>query len=105
MQAYTHAMNIRKEEGHVREYYETLFRAYSNNDLFEVYDVEREEFVQFTGRQGSEVINKQTLIENLIELALGGETVEPYIIIEYNPKDTDFNYPAFVGLNDGYKNI
>lgn len=88
----------------VRAYYEKIFSCYGDTDLFEVYDIEREEFVQFSGRQGSQVVNKKTLIKNLIELETYHETVAPFIVLEYDKKNSDFYYPVFIGKQDAFGN-
>lgn len=84
-------------------YYEDFFNEFSDNELFEVYDLESGNFVQFIGKEGSEVVNKKTLINNLVKLEFQQENMDAFVIIKYDADNNmGFVNPVFIGKRDCY---
>lgn len=90
-----------------QNYYEDFFKNYPDNCLFEVYDINKEDFIQFYGKDSSQVINKNTLIKELLNLEYGvlPEMLDHIIVLRYNKTDINFVENAvFVGKKHAYNN-
>lgn len=86
----------------VGEYYHNFFSYFQPTTLFEIYDIDAERFVKFPGREGSQVVNRDTLIKNLTEMEANHAPVENLLVIKYDEDDIDFNDPVFIGKVDSF---
>ena len=98
-------LTIIAHEKELTKHYLDIFEKYQSNELFEVYDVIRDTYIRFIGREGSDIVNKQTLIDNLINLELNGEydLLKSIIVVKYESKPSDFKNPVFIGYMDCYE--
>lgn len=86
----------------VKIYYDKFFSEYDSKSLFEVYDVDREMFVTFPGREGSPVMNLKTLKLRLSEMESSYANIDNLLVIQYDPNDINFYDPVFIGSEDGF---
>jgi len=91
-------------ETEIQKYYNSFFSSLPLNLLVEVYDIVDEKFITFPGNDGSPVMNKNSLIKNLVEMELVNKVkVESLIVLPYNREDVIFNQPVFIGRRDCFK--
>ena len=86
----------------VRNYYANFFSEHDSKAMFEVYDISREGFVTFPGKEGSSVMNLQTLIKRLAEMEALGTGIDDLLVIEFDRSDINFYDPVFIGSEDGF---
>lgn len=86
----------------VMVYYDKFFSKYDPKSLFEVYDVNREMFITFPGKEGSLVMNLQTLKERLSEMESNYSNIDNLLVIQYDKNDINFYDPVFIGSEDGF---
>ena len=84
----------------LKEYYRNFFSLFNPTELFEIYDMSKERFVAFPGKEGSRVVNRDTLVKNLAEMEANCANVDNLLIIQYDKEDIDFNEPVFIGKVD-----
>jgi len=88
----------------MRAYYDAMFESFDDNELFEVYDIMKDQFIQFAGREGSYIMNKTTIIDNLIYKEMKGDgDIHDLIVVKSDKDDISFESPVFVGSSDRYK--
>lgn len=92
----------RATEQLVGDYYQQFFERFNSNELFEVYDISREKFISFPGREGSHVVNRNTLVKNLADMEANHGRIEEILVIHYDNNDVSFNEPVFVGSEDSF---
>ena len=81
----------------VREYYSNFFSTFNSRQLFEIYDVATDRFVKFPGKEGSSIVNRDTLVRNLAEMEANHARVDNLLVIQYDDDDVYFNNPVFIG--------
>ena len=95
----------------IREHYRSIFRRYDDDDtLFEVYDVNKEEYIKFNGKEGVFIMNKETVMVGLIVQELNisdGKTVthevkDLLVFVHAEQDSTDFTKPVFIGAVDSF---
>lgn len=96
------ATRIINNEKEVREYYENWFNAYGDRVLFELYDIEKEEYIKFPGREGSYVMSKTSLINGIVGMETSYIPVDDLVVVLHTNQRTDFTDPVFVGKTDGF---
>ena len=99
--AIVNQMKLRHVE--VNKYYNNLFKGFDDSELFEVYDIEREEFIKFSGRESALVMNKKTLIRGLVVREEERIPISTLIVIKHDEHHSDFTDPIFIGSKDGYR--
>ena len=86
----------------VGEYYSNFFSEYPHNELFEIYDIESEQFVAFPGREGSKVVNRNTLIKKLTEMESNHGRIEGLLVLQHDAFKINFREPVFIGKVDAF---
>lgn len=89
-----------EEDKKLKKYYEELFVKYTATQLFEIYDISLEKFISTMGRDGSFVINKRSLIKDLIKREGMDKNLGSLLVFEYNRVRVDFKNPAYIGVRD-----
>ena len=86
----------------VKEYYNNFFSTFNSKQLFEIYDVASDRFVKFPGKEGSSIVNRDTLAKNLAEMESNNARVDNLLVIKYDDDDVYFNNPVFIGKVDSF---
>lgn len=89
-----------EEDKELIKYYAELFAKYSTTQLFEIYDISLEKFISTMGRDGSFVINKRSLMKDLIKREKMDKHLGYLLVFEYNRVRVDFKNPAYIGVRD-----
>lgn len=88
----------------IRQYYVDMFTNMESGELFEVYDLEKEKFIGFPGKETNDVMNKFSIIDGLTEADYNGNSainVEDLVVVRHDYK-IDFENPIFVGMTDRF---